>query len=753
MTDKQETKEQNHTASPSDTAGQPGEKPSNVTPKKEKQSRIKRTWVKTPTIYQMEATECGAASLAMVMGYYGCFVPLEQLRIETGVSRDGCNALNILKAARKYGMTCKGYSKSVQDLETFPTPAIIHWNFNHFVVFEGFKGGVPYINDPAVGRRKLTREELDDSFTGIVLKFEANESFQKSAKQRSFIGFVRERLKGQKAAISALVAAGLLLVVPGLVIPVFSQVFIDYILLGGNTDWVGVLLAAMLGTLLFQCFFTWYRGKVLIRLQSKMALISAHKFLHKLFRLPISFFDQRYAGDLSQRVQNNNNVSDFLAGDLAETVLNVFVACFYLVLMFIYSPLLTVIGLVGVCINLFISRFVVKHIVNLAMKVQQDFGKMVGVCFSGIASTSTLKASGAENEYVARILGHSARSAQSDQRLGKLQEVLLAAPQAISAAVGIIVLMVGGLQVIDGIMTAGMLVAFNQLLSAFTTPINKLVGFVNKIHTIKADMSRVEDIQNYEMAPQYLQEDFAPLEEKLSGEVQFIDVSFGYSPLAKPLIEHFDFHVAPGRSIALVGSSGCGKSTIAKIISSLYDPWGGQVLVDGVPLRQVPPEIISASIATVNQSITIFSGTIRDNLTLWNHTIMEQDIIRAAKDACIHDTITRLPGAYDYKLAEEGQNLSGGQRQRLEIARALVTNPSILIMDEATSALDPIVEKEVMDNIKRRGCTCIIVAHRLSTIRDCDEIIVMNKGQIVQRGTHDELKNRDGLYRTLITNA
>lgn len=753
MTDMQDTQKQKHTVSPSNPTGQQKQNLSETIPGTSEQAKIKRTWVKTPTVFQMEATECGAASLAMILGYYGCFVPLEQMRIETGVSRDGCNALNLLKAARKYGMTSKGYTKTVKDLETIKTPAIIHWNFNHFVVFEGFKSGVPYINDPAIGRRKLTMEELDDAFTGIVLTFEPNEEFQKNKSPHSFSGFVRERLKGQETAVTALVVAGLLLVVPGLVIPVFSQVFIDYILLGGNMHWIGALLSAMFGTLLFQCIFTWYRGKVLIRLQSKMALISAHKFLYKLFRLPISFFDQRYAGDLSQRVQNNNNVSDFLAGDLAETVLNMFVACFYLLLMFVYSPLLTVIGLVGVCVNLLISHFVVKRIVNLAMKMQQDFGKMVGICYSGIASTSTLKASGAENEYVARVLGHYARNMQSDQKLGKLQEILLAAPQAISAAVGIIILMVGGLQVIDGIMTAGMLVAFNQLLSAFTTPINKLVGFVNKIHTIKADMSRVEDIQKYEMAPRYLQDRFATLEEKLSGDVQFVDVSFGYSPLAKPLIEHFDFHVAPGHSIALVGSSGCGKSTIAKIISSLYDPWDGQVLVDGVPLREVPPEIISASIATVNQSITIFSGSIRDNLTLWNNSVMEQDVIRAAKDACIHDTITRLPGAYDYKLAEEGQNLSGGQRQRLEIARALVTNPSILILDEATSALDPIIEKEVMDNIKRRGCTCIVVAHRLSTIRDCDEILVMDRGQIVQRGTHDELKNQDGLYRTLINNA
>ena len=721
--------------------------------KTQKLPKPKRTWVKTPTVYQMEATECGAASLAMVLGYYGCYIPLEQLRIETGVSRDGCNALNILKAARKYGMTCKGFSKNVKDLESIPTPAIIHWNFNHFVVFEGFKGGYPYINDPAMGRRKLTLEDLDNSFTGIVLTLEPNEYFEKNKKPSSFSGFVHERLKGQQSAIAALIITGLLLVVPGIVIPAFSQIFIDNILLGDNSNWVGSLIAIMLATVIFQALFTLYRGKVLIRLQSKMALVSDHKFLHKMFRLPITFFDQRYAGDLSQRVENNNSVSDFLAGELAETVLNTFVACFYLVLMFIYSPLLTLIGLAGVALSLLLCHFISKCFMNYAMKVQQDHAKTVGVCYSGIVASDTLKASGAENEYVSRVLGYMSKNIKSDQKLGRLQEILIAVPNTIAALMSIMILIVGGTLVISGTLTAGMLVAFNLLLAGITEPINKLMSFVSRIHTIKADMNRVDDIEKYELAPKYREIEFAEFDEKLSGDVEFADVSFGYSPLANPLIENFNFHVQTGHSVALVGPSGCGKSTIAKILSGLYEPWSGDVLVDGVALKRISPDIMASSIAVVNQSITIFTGSIRDNLTLWNKSIMEKDIIRAAKDACLHDTITGLPGAYDFVLDEDGQNLSGGQRQRLEIARALVTNPSILILDEATSALDPIVEKEVMDNIKRRGCTCVIVAHRLSTIRDCDEILVMEKGHIVQRGTHDELVKEDNLYRLLIQNA
>ena len=549
---------------------------------KQKQPKIKRTWVKTPTVYQMEATECGAASLAMVLGYYGCFVPLEQMRIETGVSRDGCNALNMLKAARKFGMTCKGFTKPIKELLEIKPPAIIHWNFNHFVVFEGIKGGHPYINDPAVGRRKLTMEDLENCFTGIVLTFEPNEDFKKNKKPSSFSGFVHERLKGQEAALAALVITGLLLVVPGTIIPVFSQIFIDNILMDGNYQWLETLLLAMIGTILFQALFTLYRGKVLLRLKSKMALISVHKFLSKMFRLPITFFDQRYAGDLSQRVLNNNNVSDFLAGELAETVLNTFVACFYLILMFIYSPLLTVIGLAGMALSMILAHFMSKHVMSIAMKVQQDSAKTIGVCYSGIAASSTLKASGAENEYVSRVLGHTARNTGSDQKLGKMQEIMIAVPQAISVVMIIVILVVGGTQVIGGALTVGMLVAFNQLLAAFSAPINTLLTFVNDIHTIKADMNRVEDIQKYEMESKYKERAFAAIDEKLSGDVEFKDVSFGYSKLAEPLIGDFNFHVQTGRSIALVGSSGCGKSTIAKILSGLYEPWGGEVLVDGV---------------------------------------------------------------------------------------------------------------------------------------------------------------------------
>lgn len=711
-----------------------------------------KKYAKTPTIYQMEATECGAASLSMIMGYYGRHMALEQLRIETGVSRDGCNAKNILRAARKFGLEAKGYRKSLNHLLECKPPCIIHWNFNHFVVWEGMKGKYAYINDPAMGRRKLTLEEIDDCFTGIVLMFEKTENFQKEKKKKTLLSFIQQRLQGQYTSLVALVAIGLCLVFPGLVIPVFSQVFVDDILLGGNTKWITAFLVIMCCTVLFQAALTFYRGLLLEKLQNKMALVSAHGFLTHMFRLPMGFFDQRYAGDLAERVENNNNVSTFLAGDLAETVLNIMVAAFYLFLLLSYSPVLTLIGVCSVAINLLIVKFSSDAISNTTMKLQQDQGKMIGSVFAGLNITSTLKASGTENEYVGRIQGYYAKTILLEQKLGKQQQILNAIPAVANEICNVLVMMVGGILVINGEMTAGMLVAYSSLLASFTQPVNQLVGFIQKIQTLKADMSRVEDIMKYEEDSKFAEQEMIPMSEKLTGEIELKDISFGYSILEKPLVEGFNFHLPCGSSIAFVGASGCGKSTVSKIVSGLYMPWTGEVLMNGVESKRIPKEILSSSVSTVSQNITLFSGTIRDNLTMWNKNILDEDMVKAAKDACIHEAITAKPGAYEFMLTEGGTNLSGGQRQRLEIARALVTNPSILIMDEATSALDPIVEKEIIDNIKRRGCTCVIVAHRLSAIRDCDEIIVMERGKIVQRGTHEELSAKEGHYQRLIQN-
>ena len=712
-----------------------------------------KSYVKTPTIYQMEATECGAASLSMIFGYFGKFIPLEQMRIETGVSRDGCNAANIMRCAKKYGLECHGYRREPDALRSIDLPCIIHWNFNHFVVFEGFKGKYAYLNDPAIGRRRLTLDELDEGFTGIVLTFKLTEAFQKEKKKRTSLSFIKARLKGQYGVLFKLMYIGLLLVFPGLVLPVLSQIFMDDILIGGYTDWITKLLVFMGALVLLKMGLTYYRSMVLQRLRSKMTLVSGYGFLRHMLRLPVSFFDQRYAGDLVERMESNTNVNQFLAGDLAETVLNIFVAAFYLAVLIFYSPIMTAVGMVDVAICLaavFISN---KVISGTTMKLQISGGKLYGAVCAGLNITDTIKASGAETEYTSRILGYQAKQANLEQELNRYQQIAGAIPEAAGKITNALLLMVGGILVINGEMTLGMLLAFNSLFDSFSEPVNQLVGFIQKIQTLKADLNRVEDINNYAQDERYVDnKQTAPTRKKLSGEIELKDISFGYSALKPPLIEGFNFHLNSGDSIAFVGASGCGKSTVSKMVSGLYRPWTGEILVDGKKITEVPTEVLNASIATVSQNIVLFSGTIRDNLTMWNPAILEEDMVEAAKDACIHDFIMQQKDGYDYQLSEGATNVSGGQRQRLEIARALATKPTILIMDEATSALDPIVEKQILDNIKRRGCTCVIVAHRLSAIRDCNQIIVMSRGKIVQRGTHRTLKDEEGYYRTFVQN-
>lgn len=710
-------------------------------------------YAKTPTIYQMEATECGAASLSMIFSYFGKNLPLEQMRIETGVSRDGCNAGNIMRCAKKYGLACRGYRKEPSALRELQPPCIIHWNFNHFVVFEGFKGKYAYINDPAMGRRKLTAEELDESFTGVVLTFEKTDSFVKEKKKNTMTDFIKHRLDGQYNTLFRLFFVGLLLVFPGLLFPVLSQVFMDDVLIGGNTAWFMKLVLFMCATVMLQAGLTVYRNVVLTKLQKKMVLLSAREFLHNMFRLPVSFFDQRYVGDLSGRVRNNANVSVFLAGELAETVLNIFVSVFYLALLIFYSPVLTLIAVSTVIVNLAVVKITSEMLSGISIKLQQDSGKLAGAVCAGLSITSTLKASGAENEYVGRILGYNAKTICTEQKLNKIQQIINAVPDAVKMLGDVLILIVGGMIVINGKMTIGMLVAFVALFGSFAEPVDALVGFVKNIQTTKADISRVEDIMKYPVDEKFdSSAEKKKMRTKLEGSVELENVDFGYSRLKEPIVSDFSFKVECGSSVAFVGSSGCGKSTVSKVVSGLYKPWEGRVLFDGIPTEEIPNEVMNASVSTVSQNITLFSGTIRDNLTMWNSGISESDMIAAAKDACIHDVISQKPGAYDYKLSEGASNLSGGQRQRLEIARALATNPTVLIMDEATSALDPLVEKKIMDNIKRRGCTCIIVAHRLSAIRDCDQIVVMDRGRIVQRGSHDELSRLDGHYKRFISN-
>ncbi len=711
--------------------------------------------VKSPTVLQMEAVECGAAALGTVLAYHGRWVALEELRHECGVSRDGSKASNVLKAARKYGLDAKGYKYDTLDkLYTLELPCILFWNFNHFVVLDGFKKGKVYLNDPAQGPREISLIELDTSYSGVVMTFVPGADFKKGGDPPAMLPALRRRLVGSEAALMFVVLCGLFLVVPGLVIPTFTRIFIDDYLISGQAWMLNPLMLAMGLAVLIQGALTWLQKSYLLRLETKLALATSSKFFTHILRLPAAYFGQRYAGEIGSRVQINDHVAKVVSGKLASTAIDLVMTIFYAGLMFFYDVGLTLIVMGIATINVAAIKLGGRVRVDASRRLGQDKGKLLGTAMNGLQMIETMKATGSEMEFFARWSGYYAKSINTEQSLNVLTQVLQAVPPLVQTLSTAAVLVFGGMKVMNGELTVGMLVAYQTLLYSFTRPLGNFVQFGSTLQELQSDMNRVDDVIRYPEDVQYKHSDapspFDARTVKLSGKVELRNVTFGYSPLDKPLIEDFNLTVQPGSRVALVGASGSGKSTVAKLVSGLYPPWSGEVLFDGVPRARVPRELIVNSLAVVDQEVFLFGGTVTENVTMWDPTIAPPRISTACKDAAIAEVVEARDGGYQSRIQEGGGNYSGGQCQRLEIARSLVGEPTTVVMDEATSALDPTTEAWIDESMRRRGCTCIIIAHRLSTIRDSDEIIVMERGKIVQRGTHDGMKDADGPYRRLI---
>jgi len=712
----------------------------------------RRTAVKrTPTILQMEAVECGAAALAMVLAHHGVWVPLEQLRVACGVSRDGSKASNIIKAARNFGLVAKGFRKEPSTLRDVPMPCIIHWDFNHFVVLEGIDGDRVYINDPAIGRRQIDMAELDLSFTGVVLTMEPTEAFKKFGKKPQGLWLLLRELRGSKQAVGLLVVLSFALIVPSVVAAGFSKIFVDDILIQQTTSWLVPLLIGMAITAAFRAMLTAARQSLLLRLQTKLAVVMISRFLWHVMTLPVEFFTQRHAGDIASRISANEQIARLLSGGIAANALNLTSIFFFAAAMAIYDLPLAAIGVSMSLANVLVLRFIGERRQDLSRSLAIQQGKLVGATVSAVRTIETLKASGLEDEAFSRWAGIQARALNAEQQLGTSAIVLDMVPTLFSGLTVAAILGIGGLRVIEGSLTLGSLVAFQSLMASFSGPVTELVNYVGNFQTIRGALERLEDVYNYppdKSGKAVVAADRFP--PKLTGRVELDNVQFGYSILEPPLLADLSITIQPGSRVALVGASGSGKSTLAKLICGLYRPWAGEIRIDGSTLPEIPSQIFANSVAYVDQDVFLFEGTARDNLTLWDSTVMEADLSQALKDAVIHDDIAARPGNYDCYVNEGGANFSGGQRQRIEIARALVSNPSVLVLDEATAALDPITEKAIDDNLRRRGCTCIIIAHRLSTIRDCDEIILLEQGKIAERGTHEQLISRQGAYAKLV---
>jgi NHLM bacteriocin system ABC transporter peptidase/ATP-binding protein len=709
----------------------------------------------TPTILQMEAVECGAAALAMILAKYGRWVPLEELRHECGVSRDGSKANNVLKAARKYGLEAKGFKyDSLEKLYELDLPVILFWNFNHFLVLEGFKKGRVYVNDPAQGPRVITMEELDGSYSGIVLTFKPGPEFKKGGTPPTMVPALRRRLVGSEWALIFTILCGLFLVSPGLAIPAFTQVFIDEYLVKGQ-DWIlKNLLWMMAGAVVVQSVLKWLQEYYLLRLETKLSLSTSSHFFNHILRLPAAYFGQRFSGEIGSRVLINDKVANIVSGKLATTVIDSVMTLFYGALMCVYDVWLTVIVVAIAMLNVLAVKLAARMRIDASRRLLQDSGKLMGVSMNGLQMIETLKATGSESEFFSRWAGYFAKTVNTDQFLQVLGQVSAAVPAFVQTMSTAAVLVLGGLKVMNGELTMGMLVAYQTLLSSFTRPLVTFVQFGSTLQELTGDMNRLDDVTSYPVDPQYRQDPKTvkhdPTKIKLTGHVELRDITFGYSPLEKPLVEDFNLVVKPGRRVALVGASGSGKSTVAKLTSGLFQPWKGQVLFDGVPREELPRELLANSLAVVDQEVFLFGGTVSENVTMWDSTVPVQRVRTAGRDAAIDDVIETRENGYQSPIQEGGGNFSGGQCQRLEIARSLVGEPTIMILDEATSALDPTTEAHIDESLRRRGCTCIIIAHRLSTIRDADEIIVMDRGKIVQRGTHEQMRDAEGPYKYLM---
>ena len=707
-----------------------------------------------PTVLQMEATECAAACLGMILAFHRRWVPLEGLRIRCGVSRDGANAASILRTAREYGLLAKGFRCATDNLCEIPFPMILFWGYNHFVVLEGVRGKRFYLNDPHDGPARITREEFEAKYTGVCLGFERGPDFEEGGRKPGLIRGLQDRFAQSRRPFLFVSLATLALLGPGLAIPALLKVFVDDVLIGQNDRWTTELLMGLLLAAVVQGTLIWIQRTFLARMETRLSIVTTARFFWHVVTLPMVFFSQRYAGDLAQRVESNDTVARLLSGELAVNLINLVALAFYGAVMFAHDAPLTLVVLGIVAVNLVVLRLAARARENANRRLLKEHGRVAGASVSGVSMIETLKASGREGDFFARWSGIQTNALAAQQELGFVTALVNVAPPLLNALGLVAVLGVGGLRILDGALTIGGLVAFQALAQRFVGPVDGLVRFGANLQTVRGDIMRLDDVLRYEPDPRTARSmreaGSGQADPPARGAVELDGVTFGYKLKDAPLIRDFSLSIPPGRRVALVGGSGSGKSTVARLVCGLLTPWSGQVRIDGRPLSDTPPSRFAETVSHVDQEFVLFKGSVRENVALWDATIPERDIVEALRDAAIHDVIASRRGRYDAPVDEGGRNFSGGQRQRLEIARALARNPAILVLDEATAALGPITEIRIDDRLRRRGCTCLIVAHRLSTIRDADEIVVLERGEIVQRGRHDELIAVSGAYRNLV---
>jgi NHLM bacteriocin system ABC transporter peptidase/ATP-binding protein len=700
---------------------------------------------RTPTILQLETVECGAAALSMVLAYHGRHVPLEQMRVDCGVSRDGSKASGLLRAARAHGLTARGFRKEPRDLATLPMPAIVFVNFNHFVVLEGFRKGRAYLNDPARGRRSVDAAEFDQAFTGVVLTFERGADFVPGGIPPSVVRSLSKYVEGFKAAMAGALLVGLLLVLPGLVMPYLLGRFVDEVLVLHLPGVALPLLGGLAIAAVARSVFLAIQAQLVMDTFGRAARVAARRFFAQALALPMTFYSQRSPGEIAARVDLNERVAETISRDIAILALDLVTASFFLILMARMDATLTLVVAACVALELFAWHGLARRTGEISQELSVQAGKLAGMATGGLANIESIKAGGQETALYRKWVGLQVQFINASIRAQRLTRWLGEAPALLGLIAQLSVLGVGSWLIMRGSgFSVGDLVAFQVLLAGFTAPVHALFAHTQKLQTLRGDLARLDDVLHHEPeAGVSMQASGAAASSPLTGALEFRNVTFGYDKGAAPLLQDFSLTLKPGGRVALVGASGSGKSTVARLAAGLYHPWSGEIVFDGKPRAAYDRAHLAASVAYVDQDVALFEGTVRDNLTLWE-PVPDAALEAAMRDASIDTELLEKRGGLEGPLQEGARNISGGQRQRLEIARALVRNPALLILDEATSALDPSSEAAVEANLRRRGTTCLVVAHRLSTVRDADEIVVLEGGRVIERGRHEELVAQPG---------